>query len=180
MNDKPVQIVAATTSDLPAIAALARVIWRASFREIISPAQIEFMLGWMYSLERLKAEIQVQGIHFEQLLVADELAGFASYGLTSKPGVYKLHKLYVHPGQQGRGLGSQLLGHCAQRAASLGAQQMILAVNKRNRRAIHTYRRNGYRVVDSTITDIGGGFVMDDYVMAKDLIGSPSDCPLQS
>jgi diamine N-acetyltransferase len=180
MNDKSVQIVAATESDLPAIAALAGVIWRACFREVISPAQIEFMLDWMYSLERLELEMQVQGIHFEQLRVADELAGFASYGLTCKPGICKLHKLYVHPGQQRRGLGSQLLGHCEQRAATLGAQQMILAVNKRNERAIHTYRKNGYSIVDSTVTDIGGGFVMDDHVMAKGLSGSSSQIPLQS
>jgi len=42
-------------------------------------------------------------------------------------------------------------------------------VNKRNVRAIKAYQRNGFEIADSVVTDIGGGFVMDDYVMAKDL-----------
>ena len=46
---------------------------------------------------------------------------------------------------------------------------MILSVNKRNTKAITAYRRNGYDVADSIVTDIGNGFVMNDYVMAKNL-----------
>jgi hypothetical protein len=42
-------------------------------------------------------------------------------------------------------------------------------VNKANARAIMAYKRNGFVITESVITDIGGGFVMDDYVMAKDL-----------
>jgi hypothetical protein len=42
-------------------------------------------------------------------------------------------------------------------------------VNKRNTRAIAAYQRNGFVTADSVVTDIGGGFVMDDYIMAKEL-----------
>jgi ribosomal protein S18 acetylase RimI-like enzyme len=169
MSDSPVQILPATEPHLPAIAALAGVIWRDCYPGIIPDAQIEFMLAWMYSLETLKTEMRDQGIRFERLLVAGELAGFASCGPTNDPRVHKLHKLYVHPDQQGRGFGSRLLNHCEHRAASLGATQMILAVNKQNHRAIRTYERNGYAILESTITEIGGGFVMDDFVMSKQL-----------
>ena len=172
MCEHSVQIRPATECDLPAIAALAAVIWRAHYPEIIPAAQIEFMLEWMYSLETLKNEMHAQGIRFERLLIADELAGFASYGPTNEPGVCKLHKLYVHPNQQGRGFGSQLLKHCERGAARLGANRLILAVNKQNHRAIRAYEGNGYIIVQSIVTDIGGGFVMDDYVMAKALAGS--------
>ncbi len=40
-------------------------------------------------------------------------------------------------------------------------------MNKRNAQAIAAYRRNSFVIAESVITDIGGGFVMDDYVMAK-------------
>jgi ribosomal protein S18 acetylase RimI-like enzyme len=47
---------------------------------------------------------------------------------------------------------------------------MILTVNKRNTRAIAAYRRNGFTVLEAVVADIGGGFVMDDFLMSKHLM----------
>ena len=175
MNETSVQILPATASDLPAISQLARIIWWRHYPGIISEAQIEFMLGWMYSLETLREELLDRGIRFERLLLEDDLVGFAAYGPIEEKGAFKLHKLYVHPDQQGRGLGTRLLVYCEQAAASLGAERLILAVNKRNQRAIHTYKKNGYAILDSVVIDIGSGFVMDDFVMVKPLQGIPME-----
>jgi hypothetical protein len=46
---------------------------------------------------------------------------------------------------------------------------LLLAVNKRNARPIAAYQRNGFAVIQSVMTDFGGGFVMDDFIMAKEL-----------
>ena len=53
--------------------------------------------------------------------------------------------------------------------ALLGARRIILAVNKRNLKAVNAYRRNGFAVVESVVTDFGNGFVMNDFIMAKNL-----------
>ena len=163
------RIVPATEADLPAIAALAAVIWRAYYPGIISTAQIDFMLEKMYSIATMRDELRAQGIRYERLLVGDEFVGFAAYGPTEPAGDFKLHKLYLDPARHGRGLGSLLLQHCLRAAAELGARRLVLTVNKRNAKAIAAYRRNGFALVDSVVVDIGGGFVMDDYVMAKAL-----------
>ena len=42
-----------------------------------------------------------------------------------------------------------------------------LTVNRGNAKAIRAYERNGFKVVRTQVTDIGNGFVMDDYVMEK-------------
>ena len=81
----------------------------------------------------------------------------------------KLHKLYLLAELRGRGLGSRLLLFCEDAARAAGARRLVLNVNKRNDRAIAAYRRNGFRVAASVVNDIGGGFVMDDFVMAKEL-----------
>ena len=163
------RIVRATEADLPAISKLAGVIWRACYPGIISSAQIDYMLEWMYALDTMREEIQSQGIRYDRLLAGNEFVGFASCGSTEKPAVFKLHKIYLHPAWQGQGFGSLLLQHCEREASQLGAGRLILNVNKRNAKAIAAYQRNGFVIAESVVTDIGGGFVMDDYVMAKNL-----------
>lgn len=164
-----VQIVPACEEHLPALAELAGVIWRQHYPGIISPAQIEYMLAKMYSLETLRTQIQLESIRFERLLVNDRFIGFAAYGPTPEPGVMKLHKCYLLPEMHGRGLGSILLQHVLREVRQLGAQRLILAVNKHNTKAVAAYRRNGFAVIESVITDFGSGFVMDDFIMATEL-----------
>ena len=86
----------------------------------------------------------------------------------------KLHKLYLLPELHGRGLGSRLLQHVESEVRAGAGRRLILSVNKRNTQAIAAYRRNGFVIAESVVTDIGGGFVMDDYVMAKELPGLPA------
>ena len=177
-------IVAASETDLPVISRLAGVIWRACYPGIIATAQIDYMLARMYALDTMREEIQSQGIHYKLLFVGGQPAGFASYGpVVGTPRrpesfrgtapravpAFKLHKLYLLPELQGCGLGSWLLQHCEQEVRAAGARRLILSVNKRNARAIAAYRRTGFVIAESVVTDIGGGFVMDDYIMAKEL-----------
>jgi GNAT superfamily N-acetyltransferase len=164
-----VDIRPATEADLPALAELAGNIWRQHYPGIISREQIEYMLARMYALETLREEMRGGGIRFVRLLVADQLVGFASFGPTDESGVMKLHKCYLLPACHGRGYGSLLLQHCERAALESGARRLILAVNKRNAMALAAYQRNGFAIVAAVVTDLGQGFVMDDYVMAKEL-----------
>ena len=169
LNHPRPQILPAAETDLPAIARLAGVIWRAHYPGMISSEQIEYMLAKMYALETLREEIRLRAIRYERLLVGEELAGFAAFGPAEQPKLFKLHKNYLHPARHGRGLGSLLLRHCEGEAGRLGADRLMLTVNKRNSKAMAAYQRNGFAITDSVKVDIGGGFVMDDYVMAKEL-----------
>ena len=141
------------------------------------------MLARMYALETLREELCSQEIRYELLLVDGKPTGFASYGPTEAGtprcpesfrgkeqdtvSTFKLHKLYVVPEWHGHGLGSLLLQRVEGEVRAAGAHCLILSVNKRNAQAIAAYKRNGFAIAESVVTDIGGGFVMDDYVMAK-------------
>lgn len=163
------RIVPATEADLPAIAELAQVIWRACYPGIISTQQIDYMLAQMYSLDELRREIRACGIRYDRLLLGEVLAGYASYGPAAQPQVIKLHRLYLRPEWHGRGWGSRMLQHVAKEARAAGARRLILSVNKCNAKAMTAYRCNGFVITGTLVTDIGGGFVMDDYIMSKDL-----------
>jgi GNAT superfamily N-acetyltransferase len=164
------RIVRATEADLPGISALAGVIWKRHYPGIITPAQIDYMLAKMYSRETMETEVRLAGIVYERLLVDGVFVAFAAYGPAGSPHVFKLHKLYLHPDLHGRGLGSLLLQHCEREVRALGARRLLLTVNKQNVKALAAYERNGFRIVDSVVVDIGGGFVMDDHVLAKELV----------
>ncbi|MFN3410083.1 MAG: GNAT family N-acetyltransferase [Limisphaerales bacterium] len=159
----------AREADLPRIAALAGEIWRQYYPGIISHEQIEYMLGWMYAPERLRRELCEEGVEFRLLRAGRTAVGFAAFGPAGQPTEFKLHKLYLAPEFHGRGWGSRLLRHCLTGARRAGGRRMILAVNKRNSRAVQFYQQHGFVIVNAVVSDIGGGFVMDDFILARAL-----------
>ena len=158
------EIRMASEEDLPRIAVLAGEIWRKHYPGIITNEQIEYMLNWMFDLQEMKRQI-AEGTIYETLSVDDDLGGFTSYGPSAVDGEYKLDKLYVHERYRGQGLGKQMLGHVIDNVRRAGAHTLMLVVNKKNVGAIAMYERNGFKVRASVVNEIGGGFVMDDFVM---------------
>lgn len=153
----------ATIDDIPLLRELAADIWRRSYREMLAPAQIDHMLAWMYGAETIRAEIDA-GVWWEVI----EIDGAAEGYLAAERGAdVKLHKLYLRPEQQGRGHSQQALAHVVELARDWGAARVILNVNKRNTRAIRAYERAGFSIIDTVVNDIGSGFVMDDFIMAR-------------
>jgi ribosomal protein S18 acetylase RimI-like enzyme len=166
-----VRIEPVTEADVEALAALAREIWYAHYPAIIAITQIEYMLGQRYNLETVHAELRQNDIWWDKLVTGVEMAGFASYFLSPDPGEMKLDKLYVHPRHQRRGYGGMMIARACAVARARGCDRLALAVNKNNRSAIDAYLKHGFRVADAVVKDIGGGFVMDDYLMVKSVIG---------
>jgi ribosomal protein S18 acetylase RimI-like enzyme len=157
--------------DVERLAGLAREIWYAHYSAIISAAQIEYMLGQRYNSDVVLAELQRDGVWWDKLMVAGGMAGFASYFLTGVPGEMKLDKVYVHPRLQRHGYGGMMIARAGEIARSSGCSRLVLAVNKNNRSAIAAYLKHGFRIADAVMKDIGGGFVMDDYIMVKPVTG---------
>jgi len=162
-------IVAATEADLAAVAELAGVVWRRHYPGIITPEQIEYMLALGYSHDALRRFIEIDGAGLDLAYVGERLVGFGAYYPLDADRELKLDKLYVHQDFQGRGAGRRLVASAENAARLRGCAALILNVNKYNSQAIQMYERNGFSVREAVAVDIGGGFVMDDYVMAKTL-----------
>jgi GNAT superfamily N-acetyltransferase len=165
--DPRAQIEPLREADIPALIQLARDIWYHHYPSIISVDQIEYMLAQRYSPELIRTELAAKGVWWDVLRINGALAAFASCELGARAGEMKLDKLYVRNDLQGRGYGSLLIAHVANRAREEACSKLYLQVNRNNSSAIRAYEHNGFEIREAAKFDIGGGFVMDDYVMVK-------------
>ncbi|MBL0225910.1 MAG: GNAT family N-acetyltransferase [Geobacteraceae bacterium] len=155
-------------SDIDMLIPLAYRIWHAHYPEIISVEQIDYMLERGYTRQVILDEIHNQGVIWLTIKSGDSMIGFAALG-PHAPGVMKLHKLYLLPEHHGTGIGARALAEVERIARLNAASALVLNVNRHNTKAIRAYERAGWQVAETVVVDIGNGFAMDDFVMAKQL-----------
>ena len=163
------QIRPAALADVAAAQQLAARVWYAHYPGIISPAQIEYMLARGYASDALRRFVEGPDAGLELACRDGALLGFAAWLAGPSGDEVKLDKLYVDPARQRAGIGGRLIERVAMLARQRGAGTLVLNVNKHNASALAAYRRHGFEVREAVVVDIGGGFVMDDYVMARAL-----------
>ena len=164
------EIKKAGAEDIPTIKELAETIWPEAYGGIISLQQIRYMLDLIYGEDALKAQME-KGHRFAFAVHHNIAVGFSSFSKKSdeEPQIFRLHKLYVLPQQNIKGIGSFLLDQVIAESRSAGATQLELNVNKNNTAKIF-YEKKGFTVLRDEVLDIGEGFVMDDHVMVKALM----------
>lgn len=167
MQKDTISMGALRDEEFEPLCALAESIWRINYRDMISPEQIAYMLEQRYRPGLLR-QLQARGDRFVAARAGDELVGFAHAYLTEATQC-KLDKLYVSTELQRHGIGGQLVSAVVNYARQHGCEQLVLRVNKRNFAALAAYRKYGFTLASAMIEDIGNGYVMDDYVLAKPL-----------
>ncbi|WP_103967580.1 GNAT family N-acetyltransferase [Nitrosomonas ureae] len=158
-------ILSLTPSDTRTIAALARTIWQHHYAPIISTAQIEYMLAQRYEPALIQDQLKDPSMWWRKLTLDQTIVGFSCCMLTGQPNELKIDKLYVHCDYHRRGYGAMLVADAFNLMRSKDLQSLILTVNKRNHSAITAYQQYGFEIAGDSIVDIGGGFVMNDFLM---------------
>jgi diamine N-acetyltransferase len=158
-----------TETDFDTLADLADRIWRSHYITMISMAQIDYMLDGRYAPERLRGYLDSQERWLWILRVYGVPAGYCSCSLGEDAGEMKLEQLYLLSEHKGRGFGGRMLRHVEENTRALGRSRLYLTVNKGNTDSIAMYRKSGFAVREEVVFDIGNGYVMDDYVMEKEL-----------
>ena len=80
-----------------------------------------------------------------------------------------ISKVYLLKEHRGRGLIASVVRFYERLRRERGLDAMYLTVNKKNEMAIRAYKKHGFEIIDAVETDIGEGFIMDDYIMEKKL-----------
>jgi diamine N-acetyltransferase len=158
--------------EIDTLCELAQTVWRHHYPPIIGTAQTEYMLAQRYKRDVIREELARGGIWWDTLNEDGSMIAFASSFPVDSGRALKLDKLYVHPTRQRLGYGGVLLEHVCERAGRMSYPKVTLAVNKHNATAIAAYRKHGFEIAQAIVKDIGGGFVMDDYIMEKRVEGA--------
>ena len=168
------EIRRASNSDLATIHEMAEVVFRQTYRIILSPDQMDYMMEWMYSLPNLEKQV-AHGHTYYIAWDGQEPQGYLSVRKDSVDSdgteVWHLEKIYVMPSAQGTGLGHKLLEtakqHVRDNKSSLKAR-IELNVN-RNNPAVGFYKHQGLTILRQGDFPIGNGYYMNDYIMGLDV-----------
>ncbi|WP_430401890.1 N-acetyltransferase family protein [Fluviicola sp.] len=164
-----ITIRTAGKADISKIEEIAKKTWPIAYKEVISSEQIRYMLDLMYNKAKIEAAIQDPNQAFWLAEKQGETLGFCGIEVHNPTSEYlRIHKLYVLPHTQGLGIGKLLVEKVMEEAQSHGLHLLHLNVNKKNK-AYYFYQKLGFKIDHEEVIDIGNGFVMDDFVMVKDL-----------
>lgn len=171
----------AESIDSKRIAELAEKIWTEHYTPLIGTEQVRYMLQNFQSEEVIQKQIDEEGYAY---FLAEENGTPVAYSAlqpSAKPETNDslfLSKFYVEKSYRNKGCGRALLDFALavlnserKLPQSLPYTTVWLTVNKHNAASITAYQKLGFTIVESIETDIGNGFIMDDYKMIARITG---------
>ncbi|MCD8378646.1 MAG: GNAT family N-acetyltransferase, partial [Candidatus Gastranaerophilales bacterium] len=105
---------------------------------------------------------QIRNENYSYFLIKDDGRTIGYTGIADKGDYIFLSKLYIYKHYRSKGFGYKAFEFIKNIASS---KPIRLTVNKYNADTIAAYKKWGFKTIDAVVTDIGGGFVMDDYIM---------------
>jgi GNAT superfamily N-acetyltransferase len=164
----PIQFVPVTTpAQLDLVAGLARDIWYEYYVPLIGRAQVDYMVSKFQSSEAMAAQLR-EGYEYFLTERDGQDIGYVAVQPQQADRSLFLSKLYLLRDARGGGTGRVCMEFIEQLARRRGLKLLWLTVNKGNP-AVKAYERLGFRIAADLVMDIGGGFVMDDFRMEKQL-----------
>ena len=158
----------ASTNDIAIIQNIAYQTWPETYGEILSKAQLDFMLNKFYSEENLVSNFRNNHLFF---IIEDHKFPIGFLGIEhnyNNEMATKIHKIYILPNNQGKGIGKICIDFVIDLAKVKGLEKVTLNVNKFNK-ALNFYEKNGFKIIKDVDIEIGNGFLMEDFIMEKSI-----------
>ena len=150
-----------------AVVSLAQIIWNEWFPKIISQEQVNYMVEKFQSMPAIDKAIEEEGYQYFLEVLGDTPIGYM--GVKEQEDALLLSKLYLMKPFRGQRRSNVFFEKAEEIAREKGKDKVRLYVNRYNYNSIRVYLRRGFRIVKEEKTDIGGGFICDDYVMEKEI-----------
>lgn len=159
-----------TDEQIQNLAFMADTVWHEWFAEILSKEQIDYMVKKFQSFSPLKKQMTDEGYEYYFLNVNGTNVGYTGIHIEDDSKKLFLSKIYILKPFRGKRYASEAFEFLEGICQGMNLEAMYLTVNKYNDNAINVYLKKGFENVKSQVTDIGNGFVMDDYIMEKKIV----------
>ena len=152
-----------TAPEVAIVANLAKIIWNEHYVPIIGQAQVDYMLGKYLTQESISAQIKHEGYEYFLISSAEQPIGYI--GIVIKNNEMFLSKLYILSSERGKGFARIGIDYLVAKCKLNNLAFITLTVNKNNLNSIRAYEKMGFEKYGEVVSDIGSGYVMDDYLM---------------
>ena len=157
---------ATTPSQFLQIETLANTIWKEHYVSIVSKQQIDYMLKKFQSVKAITNQI---ASGYEYFILNYNTTSVGYFAINKEPDTLFLSKLYVLKEFRGNKIGKRAISFIEQKAKTYQLKNIRLTVNINNTNTIEAYKKLGFKNIRPLITDIGNGFIMDDFEMLKEI-----------
>lgn len=165
-----VEFVPVTTDgELKNLASLADEIWHEYWPSLIGRDQTDYMVEKFQSFPRIAEDVRSGSYEYWLIRATadNRVVGYTGGREEQEEKRYFISKIYLLKAERGQGFASETLRFYENLCRMRGLQSLYLTVNKHNDLGVRTYRAKGFETIDSVETDIGEGYVMDDFIMEK-------------
>lgn len=149
--------------DLKKLALFAKGIWEEYWAPRLPSGQAEYMIEKFQSEKAMESQVKNDNYHYFFIVTNGVTVGYT--GLSLKAEQLFLSKLYILKAYRNSGYGKLAFEKIKEFARAHGKSEIYLTVNKGNAPTIAAYRNWGFATTECVVTDIGEGYVMDDYIM---------------
>ena len=164
-----------TDADQQLLARIAGEIWRGYWPAIIGEDQTEYMIEHFQSLEAIRRDMAEHEYEYWFLVATEQdedgaeknIVGFTGGHNERETNRFFISKIYLYPEARGHGYARRVIEFYEDLCFVRGFDAMYLTVNKYNELGVRAYEGTGFETIDSVETDIGEGFIMDDFIMEK-------------
>lgn len=179
-----------TEPQIAELAAMADEIWHEYWPAIIGEDQTDYMVEQFQSVSAIKRDRSDHNYRYwiirEQDGHAVGYTGGAAQDVNAAvhdasqqqshvvdarwPRRFFISKIYLYAHERGKHYASRVIEFYEDLCRDEGLSALYLTVNRDNELGVRAYKGRGFEVVECVDTPIGQGFVMTDYIMAKEVL----------
>lgn len=157
--------------EIAEVVSLAHEIWHEHYVRVIGRDQVDYMLEKFQSVGAIGDALARKHEYFLVCDAGQRAVGYVGIAPDADESELQISKIYIQKQLRGRGLGKESLLFIEDICRQRGITKIWLTVNRNNSDSIAWYERMGFMNAGPTVKDIGGGFMMDDFIMEKKVGG---------
>ena len=144
-----------TEKDYSSLYDFMKPLWLETYGEILPQKQILLLLDKYFSPNAI-TQFREKGYEYKRLGDGGVLI------FVERENEVFMDKLYLQPHLRGKGYATLAFSEMEKRG-----KDIVLAVNRKNLRALSAYKKNGFVIEKEGEVDLGNGMINYDYIMRK-------------